>query len=153
MAQSFLFYIFFLLTALALAAPTVPQLKGRSFQVDRVQRDNYVAHGPSALRKAYRKFNITAAQTAAAASTSSGFQALDFVPKKNRRPQSAAAGTNSTSAAKNGTGTVTTSSVGGDVEFVSPVSIGGQTIMMDFDTGSSDLYVLVSWIIYFSIAN
>ncbi|CRG83746.1 hypothetical protein PISL3812_01102 [Talaromyces islandicus] len=142
MSQSFLFYTFFFLTALALAAPTVPQLKGRSFQVDRVQRDGYVAHGPAALRKAYRKFNVSAA-AAAAASTSSGFQALDFVPKKHNRPQSAATGTNSSStAAQNGT--VATSSVDGDVEFVSPVSIGGQTIMMDFDTGSSDLWVFSS---------
>jgi aspergillopepsin I len=141
MSQSFLLYVFFFLTTLALAAPTTSRLKGRSFQVDRVQRDGYVAHGPAALSKAYRKFNISSTTKATTTSTNSGFQALNFAPinHHHRNKQSAAAGTNSTSAGQNGT--VATSSVDGDVEFVSPVSIGGQTIMMDFDTGSSDLCV------------
>lgn len=118
--------------------------------MDRVQCDGYVAHGPAALRKAYRKFNISSTTTATTASTKSGFQALDFAPinHHHRNSQSAAASTNSSSAGQNGT--VATSSVGGDVEFVSPVSIGGQTIMMDFDTGSSDLSVL-SFYIYFHL--
>lgn len=148
MSRSFLFYYaFFFLASLALAAPTTSsRLKGRSFQVDRVQRDGYVAHGPAALRKAYRKFNIsssttTTTTTATTASTDSGLQALDFAPINHHHlnSQSAAATANSSSADQNGT--VATSSVNGDVEFVSAVSIGGQTIMMDFDTGSSDLYV------------
>ena len=29
-----------------------------------------------------------------------------------------------------------------DTEYLAPVTIGGQTILMDFDTGSSDLYVM-----------
>ena len=37
------------------------------------------------------------------------------------------------------TGSVSASPVQSDSEFVSPVTIGGQKIVMDFDTGSSDL--------------
>ncbi|QKX57944.1 uncharacterized protein TRUGW13939_05064 [Talaromyces rugulosus] len=142
--MAFLIYIFFFLTTLALAAPTTSRLKSRSFQVDRVQRNGYVAHGPAALSKAYRKFNISSTTTATTASTNSGFQALNFKPinHRYRNKHNAAVGTNSTSAGQNGT--VATTSVDGDVEFVSPVSIGGQTIMMDFDTGSSDLWVFSS---------
>ncbi len=37
------------------------------------------------------------------------------------------------------TGDVPATPKQGDAEFLSPVSIGGQTLMLDFDTGSSDL--------------
>lgn len=40
------------------------------------------------------------------------------------------------------TGDVTATSVQGDAQFVSQVTIGGQPIVMNFDTGSADLYVL-----------
>ncbi len=45
------------------------------------------------------------------------------------------------SAATNGSGMVTATPVDGDLEYLAPISIGGQTIVMDFDTGSSDLWV------------
>ncbi len=53
---------------------------------------------------------------------------------------SAAPATNNLASAGTSTGSVTaTGEGGGDVEFLSPVTIGGQTMMMNFDTGSSDL--------------
>lgn len=51
----------------------------------------------------------------------------------------AGAATNSTLGA--GTGLVTATPEQGDVEYLSPISIGGQTMVMDFDSGSSDLWV------------
>ncbi|KAH6676287.1 putative aspergillopepsin A-like aspartic endopeptidase [Halenospora varia] len=52
------------------------------------------------------------------------------------------AGTGATNGtAGTGTGKVTATPEAGDVEYLSPVQIGGQTINMDFDSGSSDLWV------------
>ncbi|OKL64239.1 putative aspergillopepsin A-like aspartic endopeptidase [Talaromyces atroroseus] len=134
MAFLSIFYTILLITTAVLSAPaTLPaaKLKGRSFEVQRVRRAGYVPHGPAALRKAYRKFNITA--------THLGLEALDFEPIKLT---SNALGTQS-AAAKNSTenGTVAAVATSGDTEFVAAVSIGGQTLMLDFDTGSSDLWV------------
>ena len=42
-------------------------------------------------------------------------------------------------AAANNDGTVTANPEAYDSEYLCPVSIGGQTLMLDFDTGSSDL--------------
>lgn len=49
-------------------------------------------------------------------------------------PQGTAPGTNQT-------GTVEAKPEANDAEFISPVKIGGQTVNLDFDTGSSDLWV------------
>ncbi|TVY26596.1 putative aspergillopepsin A-like aspartic endopeptidase [Lachnellula hyalina] len=59
-------------------------------------------------------------------------------------PTGAASTASSTAAASNGTagsGKVTATPETGDTEFLSPVTIGGQTMNMDFDSGSSDLWV------------
>jgi aspergillopepsin I len=42
-------------------------------------------------------------------------------------------------AADGGTGSVTATPETGDVEYLCPVVIGGQTVNLDFDTGSADL--------------
>ncbi|OAQ70781.1 penicillopepsin [Pochonia chlamydosporia 170] len=43
--------------------------------------------------------------------------------------------------ARNQTGTVAAKPEKNDAEYISPVKIGGQTVNLDFDTGSSDLWV------------
>ena len=55
-------------------------------------------------------------------------------------PSSNSTTTNSTASA-GVVGIVTATPEQGDVEYLSPISIGGQTINMDFDSGSSDLWV------------
>ena len=45
-------------------------------------------------------------------------------------------------AAANNDGTVTATPEQYDSEYLCPVSIGGQTLNLDFDTGSSDLYAI-----------
>jgi hypothetical protein len=88
-----------------------------------------VPNGPVALRKAYVKF---------------GLQGFGFVPDleiaTNLVPVSLLAASNS-----NGSddGLVFATSSQNDAEFLSPVTVGGQTLVMDFDTGSSDMYVIL----------
>lgn len=121
------FFTLLLITTAVLSAPTA-NLKRRSFEVPRVRRANYVPHGPAALRKAYGKFNITAAHL--------GFEPLDFQAVK-QRPSGAVNASNSTNGTQDGS--VAAVATTGDTEFVAAVTVGGQTMMMDFDTGSSDM--------------
>lgn len=107
-------------------------MKGRSFQVERVRRVDYVAHGPAAMRKAYAKFSINATYLGA---THFGLPSLDFKPV----PSSSLGSKVGNTSEPEEQGAVSATPTNNNAEFVSPVNIGGQTIMMDFDTGSSDL--------------
>ena len=111
------------LVSTVFAAPT--QHKKRSFKVDRIRQANYVPNGPAALRKAYVKF---------------GLDDISFLPNTNVATNIDDA-TNSSSGTGSESGQVTASPTQNDAEFLSPVSVGGQTIVMDFDTGSSDMWV------------
>lgn len=82
--------------------------------------------GPIALRRSYSKFKINTVDL--------GINLLDFQPLGSDSGQNAPESDQS--------GEVTASSVQGDAQFISPVTIGGQEIVMNFDTGSADLYVL-----------
>lgn len=44
-------------------------------------------------------------------------------------------------ASRNGSGSEPAIPTANDVEYLCPVTIGGQTLSLDFDTGSADLYV------------
>jgi aspergillopepsin I len=116
----------------SLAAPTALRpRRSRSFRVERVKRSDYVAHGPSALNKAYRKFGI-------APTSFSGVDLDDFEPYEVAK---SAVSSNLDASDDDQTGEVAAKSVQSDVEFISTVTIGGQNISMDFDTGSADMYV------------
>ncbi|KAJ5558904.1 Peptidase aspartic catalytic [Penicillium sp. DV-2018c] len=128
--------VFFSLGFNALAIPVVSpnRLQGRSFKVERVKRNEHVLHGPMALRNAYRKFGIDT-------STLNGIDASDFQPFDTKHPgPKSAQGVGGSDKS----GVVDATSVYGDVEFVSPVNIGGQTLDMNFDSGSADMWVLSS---------
>lgn len=124
--QSVLLVLLFSYDALCAPAPTPtrPQRQNRSFKVDRVFQGAQNVDGSSALNKAYRKHGIKAAD--------SGIN-LDLLGLDlgSTRSQDASQ--------QEQTGEVRATSKQGDAMFVSPVTIGGQTIVMDFDTGSADL--------------
>jgi aspergillopepsin I len=125
--------IFFSLSfnALSLPVDSPNHLQGRSFKVQRVKRNGYVSHGPTALRKAYRKFGIDTA-------TLNGVDVSDFQPFETKHATHVKAAKEDVEDSEQ-TGAVDATSVDGDVEFVSPVNIGGQTLDMNFDSGSADM--------------
>lgn len=108
----------------ALASPI--QSKKRSFKISRIRQRNYVPNGAIALRKAYTKFGING--TAILPELD---EATTVVPVSKAAASTSSNGSES--------GEVTASPTQDDAEFLSPVSVGGQTLVMDFDTGSSDM--------------
>lgn len=128
LSLSVLFYLSF--GVLAVPVTSGNHLQGRSFKVPHVKRGDHHIFGPAALRKAYRKFGIDASKL-------NGVDASDFQPFENKK--SISTKHTEDAAASNKTGAVSAKSIQGDVEFVSPVTIGGQTMDMNFDTGSADL--------------
>ncbi|KAK4236962.1 aspartic peptidase domain-containing protein [Achaetomium macrosporum] len=115
-------------TALGSAIPprigtvTTPRAAG-GFSIQQVHNPSYTRHGPTELFKAYRKHGGTISDSLHAA-----------VHNSTRVAAAAAA---------SGTGSAATTPQDGDVEFLTPVSIGtpAQVLNLDFDTGSSDLWV------------
>ncbi|EFQ33744.1 eukaryotic aspartyl protease [Colletotrichum graminicola] len=118
------------------------------FVVPRVPNENFKGHdGTRQLIKAYRKFSMPmppglldaiAAQAAknpepvkAESVQAGGFKAF-------------AANDSTAAAGAPETGTTTATPIRNDVEYISPIKIGGQTINVDFDSGSSDLWVFTS---------
>lgn len=106
------------------------QHKSKSFRVKRVRRGNAMAEGPNALRKVYRKYGITP-------SSLKGTDPADFELYDKHFLSTLSGYQHSQDPGQKGTTTAT--SVHHNVEFVSPVTIGGQNITLTFDTGSSDM--------------
>lgn len=114
-----------------LSSPTPKQNQKRSFKVDVQRQPEYTPDGPAALRKAYRKFGIVG--------TDISFDALDFKPLNL-----AASGGNNNQVPQpdddddSENGAVSATPVKNDVQYLAPVTIGGQKFMLNFDTGSAD---------------
>ena len=104
---------------LAVPPPRTPQK--RSFRVHRRQHGTGQRGASRELRKAYRKFDIPLTD------------GLLERPAGNASNESLAKATKSSIKKHSGGGDA------GDVEFLAPIIIGGQQLMMNFDTGSSDL--------------
>ncbi|KAI4154041.1 MAG: hypothetical protein L6R39_001452 [Caloplaca ligustica] len=101
------------------AAPT--KTGGKSFKIQRrATARPRSRNGVAALGKAYRKY---------------GWEVAPGLTDKIRIPQN-----NSIKHAE-GEGTVIATPEESDASFLSPIEVGGQTLMMNFDTGSSDLWV------------
>ncbi|KAK6523189.1 Type I transmembrane sorting receptor [Orbilia ellipsospora] len=108
----------------ALAAPAVPvrvspglEVKTPGHSVRAVPNPNFKASGQRALAKALGKY---------------GRPIPEALRGLNKRAHT------------NNTGSVVANSVDGDVQYVCPVSVGGTTLNLDFDTGSADLWVISS---------
>jgi hypothetical protein len=122
--HTFLFLVFFI--SLALASP-VSQRKKRSFRVPVVPNPNYKPHGPRAYKRALQKF---------------GFNGITFKPDGEVATRLKAA-SNMSAVVGQGTqdGSTPTAPTQNDAQFLSPVTIGGQQMIMNFDSGSSDTWV------------
>ncbi|TEA12725.1 Endothiapepsin [Colletotrichum sidae] len=107
-------------TAAAAALPANSQEK--RFSVEQIRNPRYVRNGPLALAKAYRKYGA---------------------PLPDDLAHVIANITSTTGASKRATGSVAANPEEYDIEYLSPVQIGtpAQTLVLDFDTGSSDLWV------------
>jgi aspergillopepsin I len=115
--------------ALAVAAQAAPaEVAGRatkSFSLPAVH-NGAARNGTASLLKAYKKFNLTPSQEFSD-SFLAELQGSNF--KKQR----------SVGNARRQDGSVTASPDPNDVEYLVSVSIGGQNLNLDFDTGSADL--------------
>lgn len=101
----------------------VHQQKKRSFKVKRVEVPNYKPNGPKAYKRALVKF---------------GFDDISFVPDGEVASRIKAATAAQITGAGEEDGETTASPTQNDAQFLSPVSVGGQTLIMNFDSGSAD---------------
>ena len=139
------FFLALVLLGLASAAPRANkglrpkwaqdghQLTKRAFKINRVQMGSGSPSAVKAAYKAYSKWSIPMPDGLVDA-----HKALQKKKKKGAKAAGGAAA-NTTAAAAGQTGNVTNTPEDGDVEFLSPITVGGQKMVMDFDTGSSDL--------------
>ncbi|KAL6248449.1 hypothetical protein RBB50_004704 [Rhinocladiella similis] len=102
----------------------IRQKQKRSFKIPRIAQPNYKPNGKAAYKRALFKF---------------GFGDISFQPNGEIATRIQAA-TNTTVDATEDGQTVATPSQN-DAQFLSPVSVGGQTLVMNFDSGSSDFWV------------
>lgn len=131
-----------LITALVLAmpAPVNPGgLQKRSFIVPRQLNRNHPTglNGPAAMRKVFRKYNFKVEEyivkkESFAIEEQKVNRKLSYREKRPIRPGTTA---------RNQSGTVTAHPENHASLFLSPVDVGGQKFNLDFDSGSSDLWM------------
>ncbi|KPI38111.1 Aspartic protease PEP3 [Cyphellophora attinorum] len=122
--SSFLYVALFV--SLVLASP-ISQQKKRSFRVPVIPNPHYRPHGPRAYKRALNKF---------------GFNDITFKDDGDIATRLKAASNMTTPLAENTQdGAVATAGTQNDAQFLSPVTIGGQELIMNFDSGSSDTWI------------
>ncbi|KAI1097604.1 secreted aspartic proteinase precursor [Jackrogersella minutella] len=103
---------------LAAATPTPPTTKVGTFSVPQVKNPSFSAHGPAQLAKAYLKYGAKLPEGLAKIMADLNIARRDSGSVKNTPEQY-------------------------DIQYLTPVSIGtpAQELNLDFDSGSSDLWV------------
>ncbi|KAI0016830.1 acid protease [Xylariomycetidae sp. FL0641] len=159
------------LAVLAIASPTPNIQKRGTYKVERVANPKFTGrNGPRALLKALRKYRMpvpagvmsaaeqqderiskralqgaagagTGAGTGAGAGAGVGAGAGAGAGAGVGQAAQAAPAAQASQAPGGQTGLVVNTPEADDVEYLSPVNIGGQTLNLDFDSGSSDLWV------------
>jgi hypothetical protein len=137
--------VLFLMGLVALVAASPAQIQKRGvYKVERVPNPNFTGkNGPRALLKTLRKYRmpIPAGLVESVESNEMITKRAKGKKKTGSGAAAAAASNGTNQAAAAGTGLVTATPEANDVEYLSPVDIGGQTLNLDFDSGSSDLWV------------
>ncbi|KAI1336651.1 secreted aspartic proteinase precursor [Xylariaceae sp. FL0016] len=112
--------------ASASPAAAAPRTKiGTTFSVNQVRSDNFVPHGPAQLAKVYAKYG--AAMPDGLAQFMTNLEAMLDLKRRD-------------------SGSAKASPEQYDIQYLTPVQIGtpAQTLNLDFDSGSSDLWVFSS---------
>ncbi|KAI0007655.1 acid protease [Xylariaceae sp. FL0662B] len=144
--------LLFGLLALASASPARIQKRG-VYKVERVANPNYTGrNGARAMLKTLRKYRMPIPAHVVDAAKEANPMISKRSPRRKGKGHKGALGgattvsngTASAAAASNQTGVVQNNPEANDVEYLSPVKIGGQTLNLDFDSGSSDLWVFNS---------
>lgn len=141
MARSIIAIILTLFIATVLATPIRSRtIQKRSFKIPRIRVENYVPDGPKALKRAYAKFGVSEPAAGPAAlrkrDIDLGFSDISIVPTGDVATSIKEAAANSTSGNENGETSADPTT--NDAQFLSPVTVGGQKIVVNFDSGSSD---------------
>lgn len=131
-----IFVLVALLVAIALAAPAPSRRRGLQKRSFKVPRQLNTAHptgpnGMAAMRKVFRKYNFQVRED---------FMSREgLIGQTKESKNESAVDEKVSAAATNQTGTVMATPEQNAALFLSPVEIGGQTLNLDFDSGSSDL--------------
>lgn len=120
-------YIAFFVSFVLASPISESQRQKRWFKVPVLPNPNYKPHGPRAYKRALNKF---------------GFNDITFNPEGEIATRLKAA-SNMSTAVGQGTqdGSTPTEPTQNDAQFLSPVKVGGQELVMNFDSGSSDTWV------------
>lgn len=141
MVKAYLTIVFTLLLTIAVSSPI--KSRKRSFKIPRVRNENYVPNGPRALSLARAKYGMNTSHIGPASLMKRDIT-LSFTDDIHLLPGGAIAHTLtdiSGSATDNENGETSATGTGNDAQFLSPVTVGGQSMIMNFDTGSSDFWV------------
>lgn len=150
------FFFLSLVVSLATAVPSPQKLQKRGvFKVERVRNVNFRGrNGPRTLAKVYRKYGRPLPSGLLDAMNNGG-QSTSTNSLQSEERKSGMKGTGkgfnevpvvstTNQTITPGTGLVTAIPETNDVEYLSPITVGGQTLNVDFDSGSSDLWIFNS---------